>query len=157
MGETNYAGVPKDMRVIYPKTMQQGPYTVDAAGCKPIAGETIPRRHPVAIEKLLEKPSEEVGTTYDILRRSAQKYGNAKALGSRKLVRTHVESKKVKKIVDGKPDEVDKKWTYFELSDYNYISFEEYMQQCLQLASGLRKMGLQKGDRLHLFAATRLV
>lgn len=33
---------------------------------------------------------------------------NAKAMGSRKLVKTHQETKKVKKIVDGEEHEVDK-------------------------------------------------
>ncbi len=39
---------------------------------------------------------------------SVEKFGNAKAVGSRKLVRTHQETKKVKKIVDGEEREVDK-------------------------------------------------
>lgn len=33
---------------------------------------------------------------------------NSKAMGSRKLVKTHQETKKVKKIVDGEEREVDK-------------------------------------------------
>lgn len=33
---------------------------------------------------------------------------NAKAMGSRKLIKTHQETKKVKKMVDGEEREVDK-------------------------------------------------
>ena len=140
---------------MYPRMMQSGPFTVEASGYKPVKGETIPRRHPSSKDKLIDSPSEDVHTIFDILRRSANTYGNAKAIGSRKLIKTHSETRKVKKVVDGKTEEVEKKWTYFELSEYSYISFVEYEQICLQIGAGLRKLGMEKGDRLHLFAATR--
>ena len=106
-------------------------------------------------DKLITTPSEDVNTIFDILKRSADRFGNAKALGTRRLVKTHTENKKVKKLVDGGTKEVDKKWTYFELSEYSYISFVEYEKMVLAIGCGLRKLGLQQGDRLHLFAATR--
>ena len=155
MGDKNYAGQQKDNRTVYPKMMQSGPFSVEASGYSPVKGETIPRRHPKSKDKLIESPSDDVKTIFDILKRSANTYGNAKAVGSRKLVNTHVESKKVKKVIDGQQQEVDKKWTYFELSEYNYITFIEYEKLCSQVGAGLRKSGLSKGDILHLFAATR--
>lgn len=85
---------------------------------------------------------------------SSEKYGNAKALGTRKLIKTHQETKKVKKIVDGQETEIDKKWTYFELSGYEYLSFHDYEKLILQIGAGYRKLGLEKGDRVHIFAAT---
>lgn len=145
----------KKTQALYPRQAAKGPFTVEASGYEPKKGETIPRRHPISQEKLRITPSDDVKTIFDILRRSANKYGNAKALGSRRHIKTHVENKKVKKVVDGQTQEVDKKWTYFELSEYNYISFVEYEQMCLQVGAGLRKLGLVKGDRLHLYAGTR--
>lgn len=71
------------------------------------------------------------------------------------MIETHVENKKVKKIIDGKEQEVDKKWTYFELSGYTFMSFNEYYQMALSLGSGLRKLGMKQDDKLHLFAGTR--
>ena len=133
----------------------KGPFSVEASGYEPVEGETIPRRHPSAKDKLISSPSKDVRTIYDILKRSADKYGNAKALGSRQIVKTHTEVKKVKKTVDGQTKEVDKQWTYFELSAYSYISFVEYEKMVLQIGAGLRKAGMAKSDRLHLFAATR--
>ena len=56
--------------------------------------------------------------------------------------------------MDGKEEEGEKKWTYFELSEYSYMSYVEYEKLCLQLGSGLRKIGLGKGDKIHLFCAT---
>lgn len=147
----------KKHQALYPRTSAKGPFTVEAAGYEPKDGETIPRRHPVSKEKLRTTPSEDVKTIFDILKRSADKFGNAKAVGSRRNIRTHVENKKVKKMVDGQEQEVEKKWTYFELSEYHYISFVEYETMALEVGAGLRKLGLVKGDRLHLFAGTRSV
>ena len=130
------------------------PYTAEATGAVKVDGESIPRRTLAAKDSLRTIPEEGVETVYDILRYSASKYGDAKALGSRKLVRTHDEVKKVKKTIDGKEEMVDKKWTYFEMSEYHFMSFREYEQMAIQCGAGLRKLGLEKNDRLHIFAAT---
>lgn len=147
----------KKNQALYPRTSAKGPFTVEASGYKPTEGETIPRRHPISKDKLRTTPSDDVKTIFDILKRSADKYGNAKALGSRRNLKTHVENKKIKKVVDGETQEVDKKWTYFELSEYSYRSFAEYERLALDIGAGLRKLGLVKDDRLHLYAATRYV
>ena len=145
----------KQKQALYPKIQASGPFSVEASGYKKVDGETIPRRHPAAKDKLSTTPSDDVKTIFDILKRSADKFGNAKALGTRRLVKTHTENKKVKKTVDGETKEIDKKWTYFELSEYSYISFIEYEKLALSVGCGLRKLGLNPGDRLHMFAATR--
>ena len=141
--------------VLEPRMSKSPPFTVDAPNCKPIKGETIPRRNPVSQHSLISNPAKDVETLFDILKRSADKFGNAKALGTRRLIKPHKETKKIKKIVDGQTKEVDKEWTYFELSEYSYVSFVEYERLALQMGAGLRKLGMGKGDKLHLFAATR--
>lgn len=145
----------KQKQALYPKIQASGPFSVEASGYKKVDGETIPRRHPSSKDKLATTPSEDVKTIFDILKRSADKFGNAKALGTRRVVKTHTENKKIKKKVDGEMKEVDKKWTFFELSEYSYISFSEYEQMALAVGCGLRKLGLSPGDRIHLYAATR--
>ena len=140
---------------VQPQMAQKPPFSVDASGYEKKEGETIPRRHPLAKDQLLITPSTEVKTIYDNFRRAARKFGNAKAIGTRKIVKTHVENKKVKKMVDGQEQEVDKKWTYFELSPYSYISFIEYEQMALQCGAGLRNLGLNPTDMIHLYGATR--
>lgn len=137
--------------------VKRPPFTVEASGYEKKEGETIPRRNPLAKDKLILRPAEDVATTYDIFKRGAAKFGNAKAVGTRRLLKTHVENKKVKKVVDGVEKEVDKKWTYFELSGYEYKSFIEYEQLALQLGCGLRKLGLSKETKIHLYGATRYV
>lgn len=49
---------------------------------------------------------------------------------------------------------MDLRWTFFELSGYEYLTFSEYEKLMLSVGSGLRKLGLNKGDRIHIFAAT---
>ncbi|KAL8815255.1 MAG: hypothetical protein Q9223_005592 [Gallowayella weberi] len=137
-----------------PTIYRLGPYTVEASEAVKVDGESIPRRAIASQHGLKTVPEDGVETVYDILRHSASKYGHAKALGSRKLIRTHEEVKKIKKTVEGKETTVDKKWTYYEMSDYHYMSFCEYERLALQCGAGLRKLGMKKDDRLHIFAAT---
>lgn len=142
------------MASIQPRLQAKTPYSVEVPGQKPCEGETPIRRIPAAVPDLVAKPDPNISTVYELVKVSVEKYGNAKAMGSRKLVRTHQETKKVKKMVDGEEREVDKQWTFFELSAYEYMTYSEYEKLMLQLGSGLRKLGLTKGDRVHLFAAT---
>lgn len=137
-----------------PRMVKKGPFSVEAPGYDFVPGETIPRRHPSARNGLILRPSPDVATTYDNFRRSARLFGNSKALGSRKLIKVHTETKKVKKMIDGVEQEVDKQWTYFEKSGYTYISFREYEKLCLELGSGLRNLGLDQENKIHLYGAT---
>lgn len=142
-------------QILYPKMTKKPPFSVEVPGYEKVKGETIPRRNPVAKDKLITRPSDEIGTVFDNLRRAAEKFGNAKAIGTRKLIKLHTENKKVKKVVDGQEIEVDKKWTYFEMSGYTYMSFVEYEKLALSCGSGLRSLGMIKDDKLHLYGATR--
>ncbi|KAK5453371.1 long-chain fatty acid-CoA ligase [Exophiala xenobiotica] len=139
---------------VQPQLVKKPPYSVEATGYEKKQGETIPRRNPLAKDALIVRPSDDVKTVYDNLRRAAAKFGNAKAIGTRKIIKTHVENKKVKKMVDGQEQEVEKKWTFFELSGYTYMSFVEYEKLALDLGSGLRHLGLKKDDKMHLYGAT---
>ncbi|KAH8205547.1 hypothetical protein TruAng_000253 [Truncatella angustata] len=139
---------------LQPKMSAKGPYSIEVPGAEPVEGETIPRRLPAAKDGLISKPVENISTVYELVRVSAEKFGNAKAMGSRRLVRTHQETKKVKKIIDGQEQQVDKNWTFFELSPYEYITYHEYERLVLDIGSGLRKLGMEKDDRVHIFAAT---
>lgn len=140
---------------VWPQMVKKAPFSVEASGYTKKDGETIPRRNPASKDGLIVQPSADVATVYDNLRRAAKKFGNAKAIGSRRVIKTHTENKKVKKIVDGKEQEVDKKWTYYELSGYEYMTFIEYEQLALNAGSGLANLGLTKEDKMHLYGATR--
>ena len=138
----------------HPKVYKSAPYSVERPGVKASKGETAPRVNLRSKDGLITQPEEGVDTVYDIVKRGASKFGNAKCVGYRKIVKLHEENKKVKKVIDGKEQEVDKKWTYSELSSYHYYSFIEYESMVHKVGSGLRKLGMKAEDRLHIFAAT---
>ncbi|KAF2152010.1 acetyl-CoA synthetase-like protein [Myriangium duriaei CBS 260.36] len=137
-----------------PKSYKRGPFTVEAAGYKKVEGETIPRVHPGSKNGLKTTPEDDIFTVWDLVKKSGQKFGNAKALGTRKLIKIHRETKKIKKKVDGNVVEQDKEWQYFELGSYEYISFTEYEKLARKVGSGYRALGLTAGDRIQIFAAT---
>jgi long-chain acyl-CoA synthetase len=141
--------------IIEPRMVKKPPFTVEVSGCPQIEGETLPRRNVRTPDRLLAQPEEGISTLYDLVKHSASKFGDHKALGSRTLIKRHHETKKVKKLVNGELQHVDKSWTYFELSEYKYLSYAEYETLTLQIGAGLRKLGLSAPDRVHMFASTR--
>ena len=148
--------MPQDLKKLYPQAVatKRGNVTAEVPGLQKVDGETIPRRNIKAKDGLRLTPAKDINTLYDIMRYSSSKFGNAKAMGSRKIVNIHEETKKIKKMVDGKQQEVDKKWQYFELSPYKFMSFVEFEKLADKVGAGLKHLGLQPEDRVHLFAAT---
>lgn len=146
----------QDLKKLHPqaKATRSGPVTAEVPGVAKVDGETIPRRNVKVKDGLRLKPADDINTLYDLMRYSSAKFGNAKAMGSRKIIDIHEETKKIKKMIDGQQQEVDKKWQYFELSPYKFISFVEFEKLVLALGAGLKKLGLNPQDRLHLFAST---
>lgn len=137
--------------ILQPRSSKQGPHTVEAEGSVDIPGESRPRRHPSAKTALREEPEPGIATVFDILRRSARKFGDANAIGSRRAVDTHAESEP-RKDASGKT--VNKQWTYYQLSDYEYISFRAFQGRALTVGSAMRNLGLMKQDRVEIYAAT---
>lgn len=150
--------MPQDLKKFAPQAQasRKGPYTAEATGAQKVDGETLPRRNLAAKDELKMQPNPEVKTMYDVLRFASAKFGNAKAVGSRRIVNKINETKKIKKMVDGKETEVDKNWEYFELSSYSYKSFNEFEQIALNVGSAIQKLGMKPKDKLHLYAATSM-
>lgn len=150
--------MPRDLKKLMPQARSEihHPVAVDVPGAQKVDGETIPKRNARHPDALVLTPHEDIKTLYDILRYSSAKFGNAKAVGARKLINMHKETKKVKKMVDGKEQEVDKEWQYFELGPYEWKSFVELEQLCVNVGAAMKQLGLGPGDRLHLFGATSM-
>lgn len=138
-----------------PQMSAKPPFTLPTPGAAAIDGETIPRRHPSAVNGFLSIPEEGINTLYDVLLRAGKKFGSQNAMGTRPLLKKHVETKKVKKVVEGKETEEEKEWTFFELGPYEWSTYSQYVELAVQVGAGLRKFGLEKGDRVHVYAATR--
>lgn len=144
-------------QILYPIATKKPPYSLQVPGVEKKPGEGIPRRHPLSIDALTTTPDPEVKTLYDIVVRGAKKYGDSECMGSRQLIKTHTEEKKVKKMVDGEEREVSKNWTFYEMSGYTWKSFVQYKVAVDTCGAGLRALGLVAADRVHIFAATRYV
>ncbi|KAI9746657.1 MAG: long-chain fatty acid-CoA ligase [Claussenomyces sp. TS43310] len=138
-----------------PKMTDRPPFSLEVPGVEKVAGETIPRRLASHVHELQSEPEPGIATVWDVVARSASVFGDGDAVGSRTLLHTHEEVQKMKKMMDGKETEVDKKWTYYELSPYKWKSFKSWKQQTEAIGSGYRKLGLVKEDRVYIFAATR--
>lgn len=142
--------------MLYPRMETNGPFSMETPGAVKKDGETMPRRNIRCKDGLITTPAPEIKTLYDIVNYSANKFGNAQCIGSRKLINTHTETKKVKKMVDGKEQEQDKKWTYFEFSGYTFKSFVEFQKSISTIGSGQKALGLSKGEKIHLYGATSM-
>lgn len=138
--------------ILLPCSTLAPPYTVEASGCPAVEGETIPRRHPSARDVLLATPDTTISTVHDILRRASAKYGDAPAMGSRPLLKVHVEDRQIQN--NGSSGHITKSWKFHQLGSYQWTSYRRFERQALDVGAALRKLGLAAKDRLEIFAAT---
>lgn len=118
-------------------------------------GEGPVRRLAITCSELVTQPMEGIKTTCDVVEYGARAYGDVKAVGWRDIVKVHEEEKEVKKVVDGKETTQRKKWNYFELSDYRYLSYVEVKIAISEVARGLVHLGVTKEEVFNVYAQTR--
>lgn len=132
-----------------------GPGSVEV-GPEPKKGEgRIRRNFLVAEGELAARPMDGMDTVYDILVYVDRTYGSKNAIGYRDIVDTHIEEKEVTKIIEGKEVKETKKWSYFQLSEFKYMSFTELRKAAEAIGRGLADLGLKKGDILNIYSTTR--
>ena len=127
--------------------------SVEIGDAKP--GESRVRRATIHPERLSERPHEGIDTVYDILLYNARVHGTKDAFGWRDIVDVHEETKEVKKMVAGKEVTEQKKWKYWQLSDFKFMSFIEMKDAVAEAAQGLVELGVAKGDVFDIYASTR--
>ncbi|KAJ3058860.1 long-chain fatty acid-CoA ligase, partial [Podochytrium sp. JEL0797] len=116
---------------------------------------TAIRRSVLSPHQLTERPAANITTVYDILVNGANVYGSKDALGARSIVNTIEEEKEViKKLPGGGESKEIKKWKYFELSGYSWLSFSQIKELAVSYGCGLRALGLNPTDKITLFAET---
>ena len=123
----------------------------------PSDGEGAVRRLAITADRLVTRPLEGIEVLPDVILWAARTHGSREALGWRNVIDIHEEEKEVRKIVASKEVTETKKWTYFELSDFEYISFLDVQERVLELARGLLHHGLLKTDVFSIYAQTRCV
>ncbi|KAG6875507.1 hypothetical protein C0992_003557, partial [Termitomyces sp. T32_za158] len=76
------------------------------------------------------------------------------ALGWRDVISIVEEEKLVTKVVAGKEVSEKKKWKYFQLSDYKYLSFVEVKEAVSEIARGLVELGVSEEHVVNVYAQT---
>ncbi|KZS88747.1 acetyl-CoA synthetase-like protein [Sistotremastrum niveocremeum HHB9708] len=118
------------------------------------SGETKIRRASQQVNGLIERPVDGVDTVTDVLNYAARVHGTKNAVGWREIIDVHEEEKEIKKNVGGKEVVEKKKWKYFQLGDYQYISFVQVKEAAQEIALGLVDLGIEKGQVFNIYAQT---
>ncbi|CCH60573.1 hypothetical protein TBLA_0D00660 [Henningerozyma blattae CBS 6284] len=120
--------------------------------------ETAPRRHYRFKDAPLKRPlGYKASTVYELAVEAVEKGGlHNTAMGWRNVIDIHEKQKLITKVIDGKETKVEKNWMYFEMSDYNYITYGDISDNIHCLGRGLVKLGLRhkSDDKLHIYAGT---
>jgi long-chain acyl-CoA synthetase len=124
------------------------------AGPEPPAGEGRIRRLAISADKLVTQPLEGIDTLPDVVAYTARTYGTKPALGWRDIIQIHEEEKDVQKLVDGQKVTEKKKWKYFELSDYKYLSYVDVEVAVSELARALVHLGVDKDHIFNIYSQT---
>ena len=122
--------------------------------------ETEPRRNrKVGSGPLQSTPQDGINTIFDIVERSSQKFSDTPAQGTRPLLRPRTQEQELVDVTSGskKLKSRQKQWSSVEKGAYSWTSYKDYGKLVHQIGAGLRKLGMFKGDKLHVYAATRLV
>jgi long-chain acyl-CoA synthetase len=120
-------------------------------------GESRVRRLEKTKDRLVSGPMDGINTVLDVLLHASRTHGERKAYGYRDILDTIEEQKEVTKTVGGKEVKETKTWKYFHLSDYKYISYLEFKSCVSEVAHGLLKLEVKKGDVFNIYAQTRQV
>ena len=136
-----------------------------ANGPEPTSGEGAPRRCflnknlPADVQAktsdgLVDGNVLDIPTAYDVVLRSARLFGSQNGLGERELIKIHTEEKEVTKMVKGQEKKEMKKWQYFEMSDYKYRSYRQFLDDVHTVGSGLAALGLSKETMFNVYSKT---
>jgi long-chain acyl-CoA synthetase len=118
-------------------------------------GESGIRRLAKTAHHLVTQPLESIRTTTDIIKYAERVHGDRPAYGYRDVVQMIEEEKEVKKMVGGKEVTEMKKWKYFQLSDYKFLSFIDIKKAMVEVAGGLLELGVEKNEVVNIYAQTR--
>lgn len=113
------------------------------------------RRCVYSPDKLVETPHDDVRTLYDVITYSANKFGKKHAFGYRKVEQVIEEEKEVVKVVNGEEQKTKKKWKYFQLSGYQYLSYLSVQKLAHEIGQGFRALGLKEHAKVEIFSATK--
>ena len=130
------------------------PGTIEVGAAK-VEGETRVRRLAKASDKLVTQPFEGIDTVYDVVQYAARAHGTRDAFGHRDIIDIVEEEKEVKKVVGGKEVTETKKWKYFHLSDFKFISYLDVQEAVSEIARAFIDLGITTEDIVNVYSTTR--
>lgn len=126
--------------------------SVEVEPAKPSEGPV--RRLAVTSNELVARPLEGIDTTPDLISYAAKKHAKMHAIGWRNILKVHEEQKEVKKTVNGKEVTETKTWKYFELGDYQYLSYVDFEATVSQAGRALASLGIAADNVFNIYAST---
>ncbi|PVF94705.1 acetyl-CoA synthetase-like protein [Serendipita vermifera] len=105
-------------------------------------------------DELISEPAPGVNTVSEFLDYIARVHGEKPCMGWREVVDVIEEKKEVTKTIDGKVVKETKKWDYFKLGGYQYVSYTEVRERAHNIAKALLELGVEKGDTWNIYATT---
>ncbi|KAJ1947035.1 long-chain fatty acid-CoA ligase, partial [Linderina macrospora] len=116
--------------------------------------ETPVHRYPTATHKLMDSALPNLLTVYDALQYRIGQEPDKKSLGKRSIIEIVTKDKQVKRTVNGTVETSTKKWSYFRLSDYSWMTYKEIGEATKSLGSGFVHLGLKRDSRVMVYAPT---
>lgn len=133
-----------------------GQGTVEVDGPKEDGYSRI-RRLAKCKDRLITQPFEGIDTVYDVVAYAARTHGTRDAFGSREIIDIVEEEKEVTKVVGGKEVTEKKKWKYFQLSDFKYMSFLDVQEAVSEIGRAFIDLGITQDDIVNVYSTTRYV
>ncbi|EKM52287.1 uncharacterized protein PHACADRAFT_260590 [Phanerochaete carnosa HHB-10118-sp] len=127
--------------------------TVEVGGPK-VDGETRVRRLAKSADRLVTQPFEGMDTVHDIVAYAARVHGTRDAFGYRDVIDIVEEEKEIKKVVGGKEVTEVKKWKYFHLSDFKFMSYLDVQEAVSEVGRGFIELGITTEDIVNVYSAT---
>jgi len=104
--------------------------------------------------KIVSTPHEDVTTMFDLLKYAAGKHGDTTKIMTRENLEEVKEEKTVTKIIDGVETTQKKTWIKYKFGPYKSVTLGQFREKSLDIGSGLRHLGIEKGDIVTLYGAT---
>ena len=92
-------------------------------------------------------PEKDIRTIFDLWQICCDRWSPFPCFGTRHVVNSCTVEKT-------ETSGTTKLWTYYELGSYEYRSYSQVWEESQAIGSGLRKLGLQKGDKIAIYAET---
>ncbi|KAJ2697205.1 long-chain fatty acid-CoA ligase [Coemansia sp. IMI 203386] len=116
--------------------------------------ETPTHRFHTTADRIIDRAEPNVTNIYQALLHGQEVRPEFNILGKRDVIGTVSEDKEVQHKVDGKMETVMKKWSYFKLSEYKWMNYNQAVDFTKLFGAGLVSLGMKKNSRVLIYAPT---